>query len=207
MRSIAAWLLLTLALTSCNDSKDERRILKNSTSRPVLRKLDNSTVPNELLTLKNESSNHHSGDSLRGNLYGRFFCDRAEFYTIDNPQNEIYSQRPATIVLYYLDGELCQTKYELKENIADKLFNELGRCRIVGFDTKNKQIISANGMRVDSPSGLRFNPDLDNYELTWNIGDKQIKYRVEKTKDESKFIYKEKLKNYEREFNIIAKYC
>jgi len=206
MRILSVRSALSLLFTSC-DKSDNKEVVHNLITSPESdhRNFDNAEVPEEILTLRSENSNETKNDTLSDNLFGRFFCDRAEFYIIDNPQNEIYFQKPTSIILYYLDGELCQAKYELKENIADRLFKELGRCRIVGIDLKNRGIIESNGIRIKSETGTVFNPELDNYELKWTIGDKEIKYRVEGKKN--KFIYTEKLKSYERQYKGIEKYC
>ena len=208
MRILSVLFAVSLALTSC-DKSDNREVLHNSitSSESDNRNFDNAEVPEELLTLRSENSNETKNDTLSDNLFGRFFCDRAEFYIIDNPQNEIYFQKPTSIILYYLDGELCQAKYELEENIADRLFKELGRCRIIGIDLKNRAIIESNGILIKSETGTEFNPELDNYELKWTIGDKEVKYRVERKEDKIRFIYTEKLKSYEKQYKRIEKYC
>lgn len=187
--------------------KSQEGASQQAHKKPSGKKLDNAVVPEELLRLKNERSDSVGDATLKGNLFGRFFCERAEFFVIDNPQNEIYSQIPGSIVLYYLDGELWQSKYEFREDISNRLYKELGRCRIVGLDEKNKKIIGSKEIRVSTEMGIRFNPELDNYEIKWRIGDREVKYRVEKVKDKNRFFYIEKLKDYEKQYNQIEKYC
>ena len=204
---IAVILLTGLLLTSCGKS-DEAGIVKNDNSSKRKRiNLNNTVVSEELLTLQTDKTSPGKNDTLHNNLFGRFFCDRAEFFIIDNPQNDIYLEKPRSIVLFFLDGELCQTKYELGNNIANRLYKELGRCRIAGLDGKNKKIIDAKNILVKSAGETSLNHQLDNYELKWIFGDKEIRYRVEKTKDGTRFTYTEKLKAYEKQYNQIEKYC
>lgn len=205
MKSTAI-LFTVLLLLSCgktgNEESDKNHTLKN---RRI--SLNNTVISEDLLTLQTDKTSPGKNDTLRNNLFGRFFCDRAEFFVIDNPQNDIYQEKPSSIVLFFLDGELCQTKYELTNNIANRLYKELGRCNIAGLDSKNKKIIDTKKILVKSAGETNINDKLDNYELKWIFGDKEIRYRVEKTKDGHKFTYTEKLKRYEKQYNEIEKYC
>ena len=198
-------LFSVLLLSSCGETDNEGTDKNTSKNKRI--SLNNTIVSEELLTLQTEKTSPGKKDTLRNNLFGRFFCDRAEFFVIENPQNDIYLEKPKSIVLFFLDGELCQTKYELNKNIATRLYKELGRCNIAGLDSKNKKIIDAKNIVVKSEGETAINHQLDNYELKWIFGDKEIRYRVEKTKDGHKFTYTEKLRRYEKQYNQIEKYC
>jgi hypothetical protein len=201
-------LFSAVLLASCSQSNDAENSKDGNPSKlKRAESLSDKVVSEELLTLQTEKTSSTNSDALHHNLFGRFNCDRAEFYVIENPQNDIYLQRPSSIVLYYLDGELWQTKYALTGDIASRLYKELGKCRIVGLDDKNKKIINAKEMLVRSNGRTSVNTELDNYELTWIFGEKEIRYRVEKAKDGSKFTYTEKLRTYERQYYLIEKYC
>jgi len=82
-----------------------------STAAQQTRNFDNKEVPEKLLTLNTPPTATSTQEDIEENLFGKFFCDRAEFYVIKNPQNEVYATRPESITLFYLDGELRQTKY------------------------------------------------------------------------------------------------
>jgi hypothetical protein len=206
MKGIAI-LVATLLLSACGETANDQSDKDAKTSKKKRISFNNTTVPEKLLTLQNEITTHQQDDTLRNNLFGRFFCDRAEFFIIDNPQNNIYREKPQSIVLFFLDGELCQTKYQLNNNIANRLYKELGRCNIAGLDARNKKIIDNRDILVKSAGETFINYQLDNYELKWIFGDKEIRYRVEKTKDGNKFTYTEKLRKYEKQYNEIEKYC
>ena len=204
---IISILLTALLISACVETENGQRDKDAKTSRKMRINLNNTTVPEKLLTLQNEQTIPQQNDTLRNNLFGRFFCDRAEYFIIDNPQNDIYREKPKSIVLFFLDGELCQTKYQLNNNIANRLYKELGRCNIAGLDARNKKIIEDRNILVKSAGETSLNHNLDNYELKWIVGDKEIRYRVEKTKDGRKFTYTEKLRRYEKQYNEIEKYC
>jgi hypothetical protein len=169
--------------------------------------LDNQPVQENLLTLKKELKTESIQADINENLFGKFFCDRAEFYIITNPQNEIYSARPESITLYYLDGELSQTKYILTEDITTHLIKMFGDFKITGFDLKNKTIIASEQVFIKTQDDWTLNDNLDNYELKWTIGDKQIKYSVRLNRQRERFVYFEKLKDYENTYSQIEKNC
>jgi|LakMenEpi03Aug12_release.lakeMendotaPanAssembly.Ray.scaffolds.fasta_scaffold843329_1 hypothetical protein len=200
-------LLGILILTCCERTKKDSLTKDNKETliRPS-KKLDNKEVPEKLLTLNTRPKTETTQGLIDEVLFGKFFCDRAEFYIIKNPQNEIYSKRPESITLYYLDGELRQTKYILNGDIITNLLHDLGGFKITGLDLKNREIVSAKQIITKTKNGFALNSKLDNYELKWTFGDKEIKYRVN-ADSKDKFVYLEKVKNYEKEFKTIEKYC
>jgi len=172
---------------------------------PKPKNLDSEIIPEELLTLNtNPKSNVKQGD-IRGNLFGKFFYDRAEFYVIDNPQNNIYTSSTKSITLFYLDGELCQTKYVLESNISSLLIKNFGNFSINGFNLKNRKIIEERQNIFREGESQLLNKDLDNYQLKWIFGNKEIIYRVNSASDDTKFEYVEKNKNYEQAFQAIER--
>lgn len=199
---------VVIALISCKEDSEENNSEKQvaPTPRKVV-KLDGQKVPDRLLTLNTESNHEVLQGAVKGNLFGKFFCDRAEFYIIKNPQNNVFSAKANSIVLYYLDQQLRQTKYILSNDIVAQLVNSLGNFSITGLDKRNSKIIMAR--RVVTKKGQRweFNEELDNYELEWTYGDKQIKYRVSPHNFEGPYVYLEKVKDYEKEFKALEHYC
>lgn len=194
-----------LAVVGCEQSLPDTAAIEQHQARPS-GKLDNQEVPEALLTLHTQPHVSAGQEPIAGNLFGKFFCDRASFYVIKNPKNEIFSSRPESITLFYLDGELRQTKYVLRHGIATSLLRELGSFRIAGLDRKNRDIISARKIVLRKENGVELNGQLDNYELKWTFGDKEIRYRVRPNSKE-KFVYLEKVSTYEKEFKAIEKYC
>ena len=170
-----------------------------------VRNLNSKEVPEQVLTL-NTTSLKDGPESINDNLFGKFFCDRIEFYIIKNPTNEIYSSRPESITLSYIDGELRQSKYILDNNIVASLLDQLGSFKIKGLDFKNREIISSKQIVNKTKRGISLNRELDNYELKWEFEDSEIKYRVSPNPIEQ-YTYVEKAKNFEEEFKAIEKFC
>lgn len=200
-------ILAILSLTCCERTK-KTSISGNEKedSTEPSKTLDHKEVPEKLLTLNTEPTLEKIPEQIDENLFGKFFCDRAEFYVIKDPQNKIYFTRPESITLYYLDGELRQTKYILSEDIGKNLLNGLGGFKIKGLDLKNREIISAKQIITKTKDGAMLDSRLNNFELRWTFGDKEIKYKVN-TEAKEKFVYVEKVRNYEREFLAVEKYC
>ena len=201
-------LLLGFLIFTCCQQTDNTSLSSEKASdlEKESKKFDNKEVPEKLLTLNTNPKDESSEANIDENLFGKFFCDRAEFYIIKNPQNKIYSSQPESITLYYLDGELRQTKYILDSDITTKLLKQLGGFKIIGLDFKNREIIASRQIIVKTENGVSLNNKLDNYELKWAFGDKEIRYRVSPASKE-KFMYLEKVKDFEKEFSTIEKYC
>lgn len=204
-------LTLTLAFTSIMffACKEQTTMPGNNelTHQKETIKYADQPLSDEVLTLKTTSTEIDGVDDLDKHRFGKFFCDRAEFFVIHEPQYEVYSVKPKSITLFYLDGELSQTKYILSEDIINKLLNELGRASIIGCDFENRSVIQTQPILISTEQGLRLNEKLNNFELKWTFGEKQIKYRVNTTGGKAEFSYLEKVKNYERVFKKIEKYC
>ena len=207
MKYLPVFFLGILILVRCNTMIEDSKTINNESSLLHQKeKLDNKVVPEKLLTLDSSPNGVAKEDSVSENLFGKFFCDRAEFYIIKNPQNRVYSKGVKSITLYYLDGALRQTKYSLKDDIVKTLLHELGSFKIIGLDPRNREIISARQIIIQSEKGATMNNNLDNYEIKWTTSNKEIKYRVNR-ESRDKFIYIEKAKDYEREFKMIEKHC
>ena len=201
-------MILFVALISCKETSEEANSKKQpAPSKNRVVKLDGQKLPDRLLTLNTESNPEALAPPVTGNLFGKFFCDRAEFYIIKNPQNNIFSAKANSIVLYYLDQQLRQTKYVLSDDIVTQLVNALGNFSIVGHDKKNNGIIESRRIVNKTSQGWEFNSALDNYELEWTFGDKQIKYIVSPHSFEGKFVYLEKVKDYDKEFKDLENLC
>jgi hypothetical protein len=207
MKNLVTLLFIILMIFSC-----KKNVVHTETQTKKLesiaqsKKIEDELVYENLLTLNTQTKTGRHKENIHENLFGKFFCDRAEFYIIKNPRNEIYECSPESITLYYLDGKLRQTKYILSSNIVTNLLVELGNFNILGLDSKNKEIVRNRDVIRKTMKGVTLNESLDNYELKWVFGDKEIKYRVMKG-SKNKFIYLEKVKNFEKEFQAIESYC
>lgn len=206
MKTWTAIVLGFLAFTSCEQRNIDSVKSNELSLKQQSTKLDNKEVPEKILTLNTKATTEAKQDKIDENLFGKFFCDRAEFYIIKNPKNKIYSSSAESITLYYLDNQLRQTKYFLTNDIVTNLLRDLGSFKIIGLDPKNRQVLKTEEIVIRIKSGITLNKKLDNFELRWTFGEKEIKYRVS-SGSEHKFIYAEKAKDFEKEFKAIEKYC
>lgn len=185
--------VLFLALTACETEKPGEVAPPPPPPKPSLNQTE---VSDDLLTVASDMNNWKA--PIEENLYGKFFNNRAEFYVIKNPKNKIYDASVHSIVLFYLDGSLCQTKYVMQEDITNELINSYGKFKITPHDQQTRAIVKTNQIVVRARDHWRINEGMTNYEITWNYGDKQIRYRVDPANEQEPFQYYERLKAYEK---------
>jgi hypothetical protein len=147
-------------------------------------------------------------DTLRSyelgrNLYGKFFRERAEFYIIENPNKTIYNRPVKSITLYFLDGTLAKTKYELADDISDDLIHSYGNFRIQGYDTLTRRLVKGKRIIHVIDGKKILNKSLTNYQLKWNVDSKFIYARVDKSGPKKRFEYIESLKEYETKYRSV----
>jgi hypothetical protein len=144
-------------------------------------------------------------DTLRNyelgkSLFGRFFKQRAEFYVIENPNKTLYNKPVKSITLYFLDGALAKTRYELDDDISDDLIHSHGTFTIKGYDTLTRGLFKREKIISVTDKKKMLNKNLTNYELKWDLESKFIYTRVDKSAGKKKFEYIEALKNYSDKF-------
>jgi hypothetical protein len=137
-----------------------------------------------------------SEEELEKNLFGRFFNDRAEFFVIKEPNMKILGSSVRAMTLYYIDGVLCKTKYELVENIAPQLINAYGKFSIMGRDSINSNLLRHEAVLVGDKA-KHLNPGLDNYNMVWNRNDKYFIFHADETYGHHYFELVEKMLDYE----------
>ena len=142
---------------------------------------------------------------LGKDLFGKFFQERAEFYIIENPNKTIYGHPVKSITLYFLDGKLSKTKYELDAEISDDLIHSYGTFTIKGYDSITRRVFKTEKIvdRVDNKKVL--NKNLVNYELKWEMSSKFIYTRVDKSGPKVRYEYVESLKNYDEKFKGVER--
>jgi hypothetical protein len=149
-------------------------------------------------------------DTLRSyelgrNLYGKFFRERAEFYIIENPNKTIYNRPVKSITLYFLDGTLAKTKYELEDDISDDLIHSYGNFTIQGYDTLTRRLVKSKRIIHVINDKKILNKSLTNYRLKWNVNSKFIYARVDKSGPRKRFEYIESLKEYETKYKRVQR--
>lgn len=192
-------IVFILVLGSCKEEKDVRG--NEPVVQEVIRKHEKN-VPERFLRIDGKRDTLRSYE-LGKNLFGKFFKQRAEFYIIENPNKTIYGHPVKSITLYFLDGTLSKTKYALDDDISDHLIQSYGEFTIKGYDSltrhlfKTEQIVRAVGGRKI------LNKNLTNYELKWELQDKFVFVRVERTQAKKRFEYMESLKNYHSRYSQV----
>ena len=140
-------------------------------------------------------------DTLRSyevgkNLFGKFFKERAEFYVIENPNKTLYDQPVRSITPYFLDGTLAKTKYTLDEDISDHLIHSYGNFSIKGYDSLTRRLFKTEKIILEIDHKKILNKNLRNYQLKWELDNKYVFVRVDKTKRKKRIEYIETLKNF-----------
>lgn len=176
-------------------------------------KMEEKPIPKEIEKSKKNVSERFlridgETDTLRNfelgkNLFGKFFKERAEFYVIENPNKTIYNHPVKSITLYFLDGTLAKTKYELEEDISDNLIHSYGAFTIIGYDTLTRKLVKTEKILRVIDQRKVLNKNLINYELKWDMNSKFIYTRVDKSGPKKRFEYIEALKNYERRYKRV----
>lgn len=199
-------LLALLCLFSCKERAETGEVEKIQ-----LDSIKQALMPNQEVrakglakTVKTDSgSNDSINITIEENLFGTFFGDRMEFFVVHDPENLIHGAKIKTVTFCYLDGELCQSKYVLESDISDKLIRAHGSFRIRGFDFRDRSVISGRRVMVNYGTGQELNRDLHNYELTWVLGDRHVKMRVNRRTADQPFEYTEQLADYHLLFKSI----
>ena len=130
------------------------------------------------------------------NHYGDFYGKRATYYVIESPENRLYNAQVNNIILYFLDGELAKTRYDLNQDIANRLIAELGKFNIRWKDTVDRDIMRNVPVITRSKDSIRINEQLRNFEMIWRKDEKHIRYEVRKTDSTELFTYSEMKTDY-----------
>lgn len=188
--------LCTAICMSCEEKVFEKELIEEK-EKPIQKNEKN--ISERFLRIDGRTDTLRTYE-LGKNLFGKFFKQRAEFYIIENPNKTLYNRPVKSITLYFLDGALAKTKYELDDDISDDLIQSYGTFTIKGYDTltrglfKREKIISVNSQRKT------LNKNLTNYELKWELESKLVYTRVDKSAKQKKFEYIEALKHYSSKF-------
>jgi hypothetical protein len=198
MKRVVIILTGVLALSSCE--RDEVKNEKNAEVEEI--KKSEKNIAEGFLRLDGQT------DTLRGyelgkNLFGKFHKKRAEFYVIERPNKTIYNRPVKCITLYFLDGTLAKTKYELEEDISDDLIHSYGNFTIKGYDTLTRNLLKSEKVVHSENQKKVLNKNLTNYELKWDRNTKFIYTRVDKSTAKKRFEYIEALKDYSTKYKRI----
>lgn len=198
-KKLSVALFISICFLSCR-KKTETTETKNIPVDSVAQTLLPSQDKEAREVAKTVERDSISGDTIHftveENLYGTFFGDRAEFFIVNEPESLIHGAKIKTVTFCYLDGELCKSKYVLASDISNKLIRTYGSFKIKGFDFKNRHVIQVEPVMMDYGKGQELNLNLHNFELTWILGDRHIKMRVNRYMADRPFEYTEQLADY-----------
>ena len=154
-------------------------------------------LPQDLQVLSISESNEAERPWLDDYRFGKFFQDRAEFFVIQNSNSTIFSTPVKTVVLYYLDGEHCKTKFIMADDISSRLLNEYGSFKIIPLDEETKETLSKEDIVVSEHEKRIINKSLKKYELLWKLNNKLVRFRVDRDNPTEPFVYIEQVPHYD----------
>jgi hypothetical protein len=198
MEKIAAISIVILLLISC---ERELPVAETKIASAEIRKSEKN-ISERFLRIDGQSDTLRNFE-LGKNLYGKFHRDRAEFYIIENPNKTIYGHPVKSITLYFLDGTLAKTKFELDQDISNDLIESYGKFTITGFDTLTRKLFKTEKVIHALNQRKVLNKNLLNYELKWEMPSKLIYTRVDKSGPRKRFEYIETIKNYDSKYKRI----
>lgn len=138
--------------------------------------------------------------ALGKDLFGKFHKQRFECYIIENPNRTLYSRPVKKVTLYFIDGILSKTRYELDEDISDDLIQSHGEFTIQGYDTLTRSLFQSENIIQQVNHKKVLNKNLTNYRLKWIRESKVMYSRVDKTAPKKRFEYIETIKDYEARY-------
>lgn len=191
-------LFFLVVLMSCETGQrtDEKDTKEAQTSRRE------KNIPDRLLRIDGNVDTLRSY-ALGNSLFGKFFRQRAEFYVIENPNKTLYNHPVKSITLYFLDGALAKTKFELDDDISDDLIQSYGTFSIIGYDTLTRKMLKTEKVVQAINEKKVLNKNLMNYQLKWDRHTKFIYARVDKSQHKKRFEYIESIKDYDEKYKEV----
>lgn len=199
MRYLSNIFLGCILLVSC---EREATTDKSESSKPIEFKKSEKNISERFLRLDGQQDTLRNYE-LGKNLFGKFFQKRAEFYVIENPNKTLYNRPVKSITLYFLDGTLSKTKFELDEDISNDLIRSYGAFTIKGYDTLTRKLLRTEDIMKVSDQEKILNEKLTNFELKWDRDSKFVFARVDKSGPKKRFEYIEALKDYGKRYKHI----
>jgi hypothetical protein len=143
---------------------------------------------------------------LSKNLYGKFFYDRAEYYIIENPANQVWGKGVLKTTLYYFDGQLYRVKHLLADDISQELINDHAQFKVKALDSISRSILKTQAVVFRVDNKLVLNDNLSRYELTWLKDERQVKWRTSAEGNGTYFEYSEYLADYKAKYKELERF-
>lgn len=154
-------------------------------------------LPADLQILTINESFEEERPPLDNYLFGKFFQDRAEFFVIQHSNSTIFDTPVSTVVLYYLDGEHCKTKFIMTEDISARLMAEYGNFKIIPLDEPTKELVSKEEIVITNQNKKLINKAFKKYELLWKLNNKIVRFKVDLDNPTEPFVYTEHVPHYD----------
>lgn len=154
-------------------------------------------LPADLQILTINETFEEERPSLDDYLFGKFFQDRAEFFVIQQSNSRIFNTPVSTVVLYYLDGEHCKTKFIMAEDIGARLIAEYGNFKIVPLDEPTKELLAQEEIIITENNKKVINKTFRKYELLWKLNTKIVRFKVDLDNPIEPYIYTEHVPQYD----------
>jgi hypothetical protein len=138
--------------------------------------------------------------NLSKNLYGKFFYDRAEYYIIENPTNQIWGKGVLKTTLYYFDGQLYKVKHLMQDDISYNLINQRPQFKVKALDSISRRVLKSQAVVFRMDNKLTLNDNLSHYELTWLKDEKQIKWKTSLEGNGKLYEYSESFADYKKKY-------
>jgi len=189
---------IIILLATCGSCRMEEQQAKVDAEVKEVKKSEKN-IPERFLRIDGTVDTLRSYE-LGNHLFGKFFRQRAEFYVIENPNKTLYNHPVRSITLYFLDGMLAKTKFDLENDISDDLINSYGAFTIKGYDTITRKLLKTEKVVEARQDKKVLNKNLINYQLKWDRGTKFIYARVDKSRLKRRFEYIEAIKDYNEKY-------
>lgn len=189
-------LFLIVAITGCAYQPAKKEV-----QQPIeVKAAEKKVVPLPEDAVSYQLSFTEPRDWLEDYRFGKFFGDRAEFFVIQNPESKIFNSNVSKIILYYLDGTHCQSRFILAENVSDRMIAQYGTFTITPLDERNRNLLSEQSVMITDNGKMRINPLLTRYELLWKLPSKHIRIHVDMENPYEPYVYTEHIPDYHRIF-------
>ncbi|MEQ9422805.1 MAG: hypothetical protein RJQ09_00200 [Cyclobacteriaceae bacterium] len=178
--------LSLILLTSCAQSDQTRKQKDKPATPPTF----SGTQGSERKIIK-KLEEHERVDA---DIFGDFHNDRLRLFTKHEPDLDFQGASVESVVFYYVDEDLFQKRYALDNDISTDLIKEHGKFKIRGLNARNVNLIKENRTNIFVDNQI--NPELDFYQIRWELPENEIIYQVRRDTIEHTYNYVERVRNY-----------
>jgi hypothetical protein len=194
--------LLLLVFTACQISDEEKAENTSKKSYRIAELAPSKEAKKETLFGITDSLSNFSFNEEY--LFGKFYNDRIEFHIIDQPGMKLFNSDVNRLNLYFLAWYLCKKKYELSADISNNLIVRHGKFKVQPLNWTTKNFVTTYTELILNQKEKTLSDSLSNYQLSWIIKRKNVKYIVEKKPNSSSFHYIEAFPKFKSLYKAVA---